>query len=89
MEQFHQEAHLGAGSLPIFIGENEQGEVGDANLARRLDYRTHRVLAAAMAFRTRKPVLARPPSVAVHYDRDVPRQALSFQREAGKFVQWK
>ena len=88
MEQLHQEAHLGARPLPVLIGEYEQGEVGDANLARGFDHRAHRVLAAAMALRTGKPVLARPSPVAVHHDRDMARQPLSFERKTGKFVQW-
>ncbi len=88
MEQVHQEAHLGARPLPVLIGEDEQGEVGDADLARGFDHRAYRVLAAAMALRTRKPMLARPSPVAVHHDRDVARQPLRLERETGKFVQW-
>ena len=88
MEQLHQEPHLGARPLPVLIGEHEQGEVGDADLARGLDHCAHRVLAAAMAFRARKTVLARPSAVAVHHDRDMARQPLRVEREAGKFVQW-
>ncbi len=88
MEQLHQEADLGARPVPILIGEDEQGEVGDADLACGLDHGAHRILAAAMALRTGKPVLARPSAVAVHNDRNVARQPLGLERKAGEFVQW-
>ncbi len=58
------------------------------SLARGLDHRAHRILAAAMALRAGKPALARPAAVAVHHDRDMARQPLRLEREAGKFVQW-
>jgi hypothetical protein len=41
-----------------------------------------------MAFGARKAALARPSAVAVHHDRNMTRQAVGLEREAGKFVQW-
>ena len=86
MEQLHQEADLGARPVPILIGEDEQGEVGDADFACGLDHGAHGILAAAMALATRKPALARPSAVAVHHDRDVARHPRWIQREVGEFV---
>src|SRR5207253_2488244 len=43
----------------------------DAHLDGALDRVPERVLAGAVALRTRESALGRPPAVAVHHDRDV------------------
>src|SRR5256885_6000977 len=65
---------LVGGPPPVLGRKAEQREVRDAELADRLYRLAHRVGAAAMAGNTRQTAGPRPAAVAIHDDRNVPRQ---------------
>src|SRR5579875_1108447 len=87
MQELHQEAHLGAGPVPILIGEGEQGQELDTQLARGIDNGAHRVLATPMAFQARQAALGGPATIAIHYDRDMAGKARGVQHQVGKLTQ--
>ncbi len=86
MQKLHQEANFGTGTLPVFTGESEQRQVGDSQLAGRVDHRPHRILAAPMALEAGQAAPRCPTSVAVHHDRDMARQAGRIQGQIGKII---
>ena len=76
LQQHHQRADLGGGTLPVLDGERVEREDFEAEPGGGFDDVADRVDAGAMAFDARQVALAGPAAVAVHDDGDVTRQAI-------------
>lgn len=72
----HQPAHLVGGALPVLGGERIGRQVRDTQLDRAVDDIQQRRLAAGMTLGALESTLLGPAAIAVHDDRDVPRQRL-------------
>ncbi len=71
--EVHEEAHLVERAPPVLGRERVDGEPLEADLERALDRVEQRFLAGGMALGALQAPTLRPPSVAVHHDRNVPR----------------
>ena len=72
----HQELHLVGGARPVLGREGVRRDRLHADLDRALDHVEERVLALLVAGGAGEPALLGPAAVAVHHDRDVPRDQL-------------
>jgi hypothetical protein len=70
------------------VREREQAEIWNPEFAGSFDYRTDRILTAAMPFVATEPAALRPSPVTIHHDGDVTRQSLAIERQIWKFVGW-
>jgi hypothetical protein len=73
-QQAHQRVDLVRRPLPVLRREAEQRQIGNSELACRDQRPAHRVGALAMTRDARQAAGLRPAAVAVHDDRDMPRQ---------------
>jgi len=69
----HERAHLARGALPVLDRERVEREHVHAERGAAAHRLAHRFAAGAMAHEPRHPAGLRPAAVAVHDDRDVPR----------------
>ena len=76
----HQEPDLVGRAPPVLGGERVRGDVRDAELQRALDHVEQRRLAGRVPGGAGQAARLRPPAVAVHDDRDVPRHRLRRER---------
>jgi hypothetical protein len=83
-KELHQDVHFVGGPAPVLAGEREQRQVLDAALDRRADDRPHGLDALAVPGHARQQPLLGPAAVAVHDDRDVPRNAAGGGNLAGR-----
>jgi hypothetical protein len=72
-EQLHQEGHLVLRTTPVLGTEGEQREVIDLVVQAGAHHLAHGIHALGMAGNPGHQALAGPAAVAVHDDRDVPR----------------
>ena len=72
-EQFHQTRNFGLGPLPVFGRERENRQVFDVILRAGFDDLSNTARTCVVPEKPRAAAHLRPPPVAIHDDRDMPR----------------
>src|SRR5689334_11968416 len=83
-EELHEEGDFVGGAAPVLAREREQRQELHALLVAGLHHLAHRLDALAVAGHARQEPALRPPPVAVHDDRDVPRDGAHFRNGGGR-----
>ena len=86
LEQRHQRGHFRDGTLPVLNREGVEREDVDAETCGRFDDVANGLDPRTMSLHTREVALRRPPSIAVHDDRDMAGQTVEVDLPGQRFL---
>src|SRR5262245_21457366 len=80
LEQTHKRKDFSLRSLPVLRRKSVEGQIINLQFATRLDTSAHGIRTLFMTLDPRESAVPRPPTIAIHDDRDVARNHFSSRR---------